>query len=97
MGELSTQLEKSKHAKGLKFPLILFSSSSTFFFLQKSTETDGTSKWRPPGLLARVLCPFVLFLLSLKEAHKLCQLFVTSRAIMLFLSRLSGQAKRRIL
>lgn len=77
LGELSTQLENLNIQRVLSFPWSCFPHSLLFFY-QKSTEMDDASKWCPPGLLARVLCPFVLCFLSLKEAHKLCQLFITS-------------------
>lgn len=91
---------KPKQTKGLKFPLILFFSPTPyllFFFVKHRNGRPSCEKHL--SLLAANLFfrPLFCFFSLVREALKLCQLFVTSRDIMLFLSCLSSPAKREIL
>lgn len=100
LGELCTQLGSLSRQRFLRFPWsCLPPQPPTFFFC--TAQKWKAHLWKAPhsGLTGchSLLWPFVLFLQSAREALKLWQLFISSRDIMLFLSRLSSPAKSGIL
>lgn len=100
LGELCTQLESLCRQRLLSFPWSCFSPQPPTFLFCKAQKWKA-HLWKASHLRLTgrhsFLWPFVMFLPSAREALKLCQLLVTSRDTMLFLSRLSSPTKSGIL